>query len=241
VRYGSPDGGAGKTSTRSVSQKDSRFLINPLLRGPLSIEQEEEQIIQQKVSERIQALQAEALALASAEGYQQGLKQGSDEARKLTQAEGAEIVARFESLFADLDGAKDKIFKTHERFVIAMVYEIAQAVVLRELKTDREYVTRLAKTVIEQIGVRENVHIKIHPDDVSTIDFMKADLFKNLSQLKNLTVETSAEVRLGGCIVETELNVINATIENQLESFQSALLGQPVAGVDASEKEEKAG
>jgi flagellar assembly protein FliH len=230
MRYGSrPAAGAS-------AQRDSRFAINPLLRAPLSIEQEEAQLIQSKVDARVQELRAEVTAKAQAEGYDAGLVKGSDEARAQTRTEAVELINRFESLFRDLDSAKDKIFKVHERFVIAMVYEIAQAVVLRELKTDREYVSRLAKTVIEQIGVRENIRVKIHPSEIATLDLLKADLYQSLTQLKNLTVETSEEVRLGGCIVETELNVVNATIENQLESYKAALLGTPAVDPVTPEK-----
>src|SRR5262245_28766687 len=50
------------------AQKDRRFSINPLLREPLSIEDEERRVIEEKVRARIEAVAEEAKAKAHEQG-----------------------------------------------------------------------------------------------------------------------------------------------------------------------------
>src|SRR4051812_19908756 len=61
-------------------QKDRRFSLNPLVREPLSVEEEERRVIEEKVRARIDAMADEAKAEAAAVGYEDGLEKGYQEA-----------------------------------------------------------------------------------------------------------------------------------------------------------------
>jgi flagellar biosynthesis/type III secretory pathway protein FliH len=213
----------------SRAQKDVRFSLSPLLRKPLSVEEEEKRAIEEKVRARVAAKADEVREMARTQGYEEGLKKGYEEAFKRFQQEGAERLARFERLLAETEQAKQEIFRANERYLIELVFRIGRMVLLRELKTDRELILRLATELIERVGVRENIRIKINPDDQATIEMLKAGIEQSMGAMKNLTIEVSNQIKGGGCAVETEWNAIDASIETQLQGLYDSLIGQVAA------------
>jgi flagellar assembly protein FliH len=49
-------------------------------------------------------------------------------------------------------------------------------------------------------------------------------LMASISGLKNLTVEENSGITRGGCLVESELGQVDATIESQLEEIREKIL-----------------
>lgn len=214
-----------RSTVASKTRKDARFSINSLLRDPLSIEEEERRVMDEKVQARVSAIEEEARARASEIGYADGLKQGHEEAFRRFQTESAERMAGLEQLIASLEGAKREIFRANERYLVELVFRVARMVLLRELSADKEYVLRLTRELIERVGARENIRVRVHPDDLETAALLKDGLEKALGTLQNLNVEASAQVRRGGCELETQWNVIDASVETQLEGIHDALVG----------------
>jgi flagellar assembly protein FliH len=217
-------------------QRDRRFSINPLLREPLSIEEEERRVVEERVKGRLEAIQAEARAKAHEEGYKAGLEQGHQEAYQRFAAESTERLTHFDTMLKDAETAKQEIFRANERFIMELVFRMARMVALKEVSADREYVVRLARELIERIGVRENIRVKICPDDLKTADIIKPGLEAALGALKNLTIEASPQVKRGGCIVETEWNAIDASLDRQFQGIYDALLGKSDGAADSSEE-----
>jgi flagellar assembly protein FliH len=216
------------------SQKDTRFSLSELLRKPLSVEEEERRAIEEKVRARVASMADEVREKARTEGYQEGLQKGYEEAFRRFQQEGAERLARFEKLLGEAENAKQEIFRANERYLMELLFRIARTVLLREAQTDRQLVLRLARELIERVGVRENIRIKVHPDDAATIEMLKEGIEQALGSMKNLAVEVSNQIKGGGCAVETEWNAIDASIDTQLNGLYEALIGGGSGGGTAS-------
>jgi flagellar assembly protein FliH len=209
----------------SAKQKDARFLINPLLRESLSIEEEEKRVIEERVRTRVEAVVEEVRERAAKEGYDDGVKKGYEEANKKFREDGAERLRKFDEFLTELETAKHEIFRENEYYLIELIYRVAKMLILKELSTDREYVTRLCREIIDRVGVRENIRIRVNPSDLAVAADLKENLEKSLGTLKNLNVESSNQVKLGGCMIETEWNAIDASIETQLQGVYEGLLG----------------
>ncbi|MGK5089255.1 FliH/SctL family protein [Bdellovibrionota bacterium FG-2] len=215
------------------AQRERRFSLSPLAKAPLAIDEEERRVIDSRVKEGITALENEAKERGHQDGYLAGLEEGKVEALSQFRQEAIERLLRFESFVDEAEAAKDKIYQANERFLMELVFRIAKMVILRELSTDKEYIGRLARELIERTGIRENISIRVHPDDLKNIVGLKEGLEAKLGALKNLNVEGSSQVREGGCTIETEWNALDATLETQLESLRTSLLGDASQGVKA--------
>lgn len=206
-------------------QKDSRFKVSPVLREPLAIEDEERRVIEERVRTRIAAVSEAARLKAHEIGYAEGMKQGHADAFKVAREESAESLVKFDSLITAFENAKHDVFKANEQFLIELVFRVSRMVLLRELKTDPEYIKRLASELIERVGAKENIRIKLSADDMKVAATLKDDLEQKLGALKNLNIEASPQITQGGLELETEWNAVDASVETQLNNIHAALTG----------------
>jgi flagellar assembly protein FliH len=223
-KYGPISPTDGERANRG--QKDRRFSLNPLIRDHLSVEQEEMRVIEEKVRDKVDELSDQIKIEAFSTGYNDGLQKGYEEAFKKAQLDANENLQKLEALIEQFENAKTEIFQANERFLMEVMYRIAKMVLLKDLSMDSDYLLRLAKELVSRIGIRENVIIRIHPQDVDSIKTLKEGLINAFGEMRNLKVEVSTLVQEGGCQVETEWSAIDASIETQLQSLYEALIGK---------------
>ena len=53
---------------------------------------------------------------------------------------------------------------------------------------------------------------------------LEEDIIENIGTFKNISIEASKQVATSGCIIETEWNAIDATVETQLKGIYEALV-----------------
>jgi flagellar assembly protein FliH len=205
------------------ARRDQRFMMSELARNALSITQDEENLIEERVSQKLNELSEQTRAEAFTQGHAEGLKKGHDEALVEFQAESAKRLEQLDALIAAMDGAKGELFEANREFLMNVVYRISKAVLLKEISADREYLLRLSRELIERSGLRDNLTLKIHPSDAESVEMLKQGLLQSFSSLRNLTIELSDHVNAGGCILETEWGAIDASLETQLSQVLSTL------------------
>ena len=214
-----------RVEVKMQKQKDRRFSLDPLLRDPLSVGEEEQQVIAEKVRVQVEALSQTVNASAAEAGFQEGLKKGRLESFERFKEESRENLEKFEKMLAAAEAAKEDIFRANEQFLIELIFRVARSIILKELSTDADYVLRLVTELIAKVDLRESVTVRIHPSEGKTLESLKGGLETAFGSLKNLKIEYSDQVMRGGCQVETQWNVIDASIESQLQAVYGALLG----------------
>jgi flagellar biosynthesis/type III secretory pathway protein FliH len=210
--------------------KDSRFKINMVSRKSLSIEEEERRYIEVRVQEELKSVTDQARAKAEKEGFEQGVQKGYDACHKKFQEEGSERLIRFDKVLDAIENATIQIFKTNEDFLIELIYRISKMLILKELSVDRQYVVRLVSEVIQKVALHENIRIRINQSDMESVKYIKEGLEKTLGKLKNVNIETSEEVKMGGVLVDTEWSAIDATLERQIQGVYQSLLIEQKSG-----------
>lgn len=168
------------------AQKDKRFNLSPLLRGPLSVEEEEKRALDERVRSRVEALSKEARDQARTDGYADGLHRGYQEAFDKFREEGAQRLARLDELLSNFEGAKEDVFRANERFLLELIYRISRMVILKELSVDKDYLLRLIKELIDRVGVRENITIRLNPEELKTLSMLEEDISENIGTLLSL-------------------------------------------------------
>lgn len=213
-------------------QKDRRFSLSPIVRKTLSVEEEENRAIEERLSDRIKKLEAEVTANAYREGHQLGTSDGYQKAYEEFKAEASERVASFQTLLEDAENSKFNIFKANERFLIDLIYRIAKLVIHKDLEQDEDFLRRLVLSLLNRINVKENITIRLHPNDAQTMTKLRAGIEQELEGLKNLKIEISQKVKSGGCIIETDWNIVDASIDTQLQGVYDALMNQAAPKTD---------
>ena len=97
-------------------------------------------------------------------------------------------------------------------------------IALKEIKQDPQYLGRLCREILERVGVRENIRIRVNAQELQAAGSLKDDLEAALGKLTNISIEASSDVARFGCVVETDWNSVDATLERQMTGVREALL-----------------
>jgi flagellar assembly protein FliH len=214
------------TLAATDSEADTRFNMHPASRKYLGIENEEHRHLEGRINEEVEKRLQELREQARVEGFAKGREEGIAAAKEEFSQQSQPVFDHFQKVLVEFEGAKDEIFHANEEFLIQLVFQIAQQVTLKELKTDREYVKNLCSQLVEKIGAKDHVKIKIGKDDFEQIDAIREHLKQQFIDLKNIQIDVSEEFNSGGCKVETDLARINASVETQLQLISQALGAQ---------------
>ena len=206
---------------KSNEMKASRFQLSELTLGPLAVNDELEERVQVEVERRLEVELAVLREKIAKEAFDTGQAAGRKEAHEMVFQNAKPLVEKFEKLVNEIESLKEEVAKANEDFIVQLVYKLAKLVTLKEIKEDRQYITRLLASLIERVGVRENIKIYVNAEDYSAAEQIKADLAQKLGTLKNISIEPEAEGQDRGCRIETDFGEIDAKIETQLKNIES--------------------
>lgn len=214
---------AALTRDPRLSAHMGAFKLNSLQRATLGIDEEERQRLEAEIQRRVDEALTQLKAQAFEEGKKAGLENGRQEALQSFEKEKNEITQKLSTVIHAFETASMDIFKHNERFLIHLCAQIAKTVALKEIAVDEHYLSRLFQSVIEKVGIRDHIKMKINPRDEKTALSMKKETEARMSDLRNLTIEATEDVVDGGCIVETDWNSVDARVETQIKQILQAL------------------
>lgn len=152
-------------------------------------------------------------------GVTEGEKRVTERVAVLRQREQA-LVA---SLMAQLEGSWRNLHDTVEEEVASLSFMIAQKV-LRELVTEkREVIVTQVRTALAHLHESGLVRIRVHPSDLPLLEASRAALSQTPHGLLTLKFETDPGISPGGCLVQAQSLLIDATLDTQLLRLGEAL------------------
>lgn len=204
---------------------NSHFSLHAESKKLLGVEAEErdhvEEIVVREVETRLEVLKDEAYQ----EGFKKGRVDGKNQAEKEFYSSTKPVFDEFLTLIQSFESLKGEMFAANEAFLIQLIYQFGKQVLLKDLQADPDYVKRIAGHLVEKIGAKENIKIKVSKKDQANIDSLRDFLKVQYPDLKNVQIDSVEEVELGGCKVETDLIRLDATVETQLRAIENSLGG----------------
>lgn len=153
---------------------------------------------------------------AQEEGYQHGLQ--------LAQKENAELKQRLMSLINFFESPLQALNEEVEQQLSLLAVTLAQQLVRREIRIEPGEIIGLIRESVQLLpAYSRKIRITLNPDD--------ADLVRKTLQLDEHEDEQSWKIvedpmiSRGGCEIKSDKSVINATLENRLQSLAASVLG----------------
>jgi flagellar assembly protein FliH len=157
---------------------------------------------------------------AFAKGFAQGERAGLEAAGK----RGEAMLRRLTETLEELTTVRAQMIHRTERQMVQLAIAIASRVVQREVSLDRDLLVAMARVALDRLGDTVNITVRLNPDDFEVTGAARA------AQLTGSHVQVVADARIsrGGCRVESDLGVMDAGIDAQLNEIARALLGDQI-------------
>ncbi|MGE0826625.1 MAG: FliH/SctL family protein [Candidatus Binatia bacterium] len=207
-------------ATDTVSPAEPSFPLNPIASLILLATAQDgaEEILLQARTE------AEAL---KQEAYEQGLAQGCKEGEERSKAELFASLAAFAHAEQSLLTLEQQLVTHFAQEIVQLALEIGEKIVRTKIEEDPTITASVLERARSEVSQARNVTLWLHPVDYKVVLEYRPDLVKMGEEGgRKIEVFTSETISRGGCRVETELGVVDATIPVQMDEIRKKLLSE---------------
>ncbi len=106
--------------------------------------------------------------------------------------------------------------------VLLIALQAAKKIVSKELELAPQTIVDIVKQTLKPVLESKEVVIFVSKEDHSLIEEKKEALKAMFGSIKTFSIEEKEELESGGCIIQTETGIINASLENQWRVLESA-------------------
>lgn len=137
------------------------------------------------------------------QGYEEGFKRWAEHLAKLEEEIGA-------------------AHKNLEQMVIPVALKAAKKIVGREIELSADAVVDIVIANIKGVAQHKKIVIFVNKNDWETIERNKKRIKDLFEDLQSLSIRPRDDIEPGGCIIETEVGIINAQMTHRWQILEKA-------------------
>ena len=131
---------------------------------------------------------------------------------------------KWNDALAEAWSRRDAFLLRNEAELVRLAVAIAEKVVRRSVEADSDVVVQAVKEALKSVRGEKRITIKVNPSEEDVLREQVSSLRLLGSEVGDLVIVGNPAIAAGGCIVESELGVIDAQIDTQLASIEKALM-----------------
>lgn len=137
------------------------------------------------------------------EGYEDGFKQW------------AEHLVQFEKQVEAMQ-------KEIQQLVIPIALKAAKKIVGREIELSEETIVDIVASNLKAVAQHKRIMIYVNKKELEILEKHKPRLRDLFEHLEGLSIRPREDIAPGGCVIETEVGIINAQIEHRWQVLEKA-------------------
>jgi len=172
-----------------------------------------------KIVEEARDKAGKILEQAKAEGHEEGFEKGYSDGLEKTSA----VIESFKTAIKEITQVRSQYYAQAEKEMIDLVINIANIVIGLEIDKDPSLTRNVVLKAIDELRAKEEMTIRINPEDAAEAQKVVPELSNEVEDIEKVSFKTDPLVTRGGCMVETNIGMIDARLEIQLESLRKRL------------------
>ena len=109
-----------------------------------------------------------------------------------------------------------------QKTILPLALKAAKKIVGRELELKPETIVDIVRQTLKPVTQNHHIKIFVAKQDKEALEEKKKELRDILEHVQTFIIEEREDITPGGCIIETEAGIINASLENQWRALESA-------------------
>ena len=201
--------------------------------APLSARELTEQYRHQAEEEKREILMAAreqaAEIITAAEAETDKIKKEVEERAREEglKAAGKEIdsrISNLEELLTRLASTQEYCRKNYEEEMVKLALSCAGRLINREISLDESVITDSIREVFNESSVQGSVTLLLNSDDLQLINEQRSQLLSEFPQIHDLKIEVGEGIERGGCILESAMGRIDASLRSKFEELSRLIL-----------------
>ncbi len=169
---------------------------------------------------------AEILAAAEVEAHKikkEVEKKAHAEGLQAAQVEIDERTSKLDELLKRLSTTQYYCRQKHEEEMVQLALSCARRLINRVITLDASIITDCVREVFNESSVQGNITLLLNPEDLQMITEQRSQLLGEFPRINGLSVEVGEGIERGGCILESTMGRIDASLRSKFEELQRLL------------------
>ncbi len=124
---------------------------------------------------------------------------------------------------ASFSGQRQRLLASLKPGLVKMVVGVAEAVIQKELATDKGMIVRTVQSTLSELGRSGRIIVRVHPEDARILRDAIADGTWTPPNAVQLDITGDSEMGRGGCVLQSDQGQVDATIQTQLQQIEQHL------------------
>lgn len=136
-------------------------------------------------------------------GYEEGLQQWSTH-------------------LVDFEKQMEKFQKETLQLIIPVALKAAKKIVGREIELSKETIVDIVASNLKAAGQHKKITIYVNKKDLAVLEKNKPRLRDLFEHLESFSIHPREDIKPGGCVIETEVGIINAQMDHRWHVLERA-------------------
>jgi flagellar biosynthesis/type III secretory pathway protein FliH len=160
--------------------------------------------------------------MAQKEATERGIEEGREEGRRQGREEFARMMEHARDLYQQTIREREKLLTSAETELARLAIKVAEKIIGQEIRSSGEVIMGVVRQALTGIKDREEVLIRVSPDDYHIVNEDRTALARMVEGLKSFELVVDSKVEAGGCVIETNLGNVDARLVTQLAAIDLA-------------------
>ena len=117
---------------------------------------------------------------------------------------------------------RERMFADIEPQVVKLSFSIAEKILGQQIKENDMAILAIVKQALDE-AIGSKILVRLNPVDYEKIKAQEKELLAKVEHGRSLSFKEDDSVKVGGCVVESEIGAIDAQLDTQLNAIKKAL------------------
>lgn len=176
------------------------------------------------LSSLVDCTQLLAAVHKDAENYRKSVASECEELKVRAEVEG--FGAGFDKWMETVSYLEKEVVKVREelqKVVMPVALKAAKKIVAAELQANPQVIFDIVSSTLKSIAQHKRIVLYVAKQDYEFIESSKNRLKPIFEELESLSIREREDIEPGGCVIETEVGIINARLQDRWRTLETAL------------------
>ena len=151
------------------------------------------------------------------------VEEAKDKGLQESQATITQHLTHLDELFKSLATTQKRCYQQNEEALVKLALSCAEKIINREISLDETVIVDTVNEVLREGQIQGETTLLLNREDFDLIDVLKPEILADFPNLTNLKIEVSETVGRGGCILESPMGRIDASLRSKFEELERLL------------------
>jgi flagellar assembly protein FliH len=179
---------------------------------------EEAEAAERQAQAALRAASAEAAQIkqtAQEEGFQKGYKDGEEQGLAAGAVRIEAVMADLRQMLKNVELARNDAAAALRAEIVALLEACLDKMFMSAGSVDASLLAAVVEAAVSRLHDDNQVTVRVSPVNLEQMASLAPDAWRRLQETARITWEADPSLRPGGCIVESPLTTVDATVETR--------------------------